>query len=82
MSAISFEELDHLAGEMLPERAVLSTVSPFAGGPERGGNLAIADGGDHGTTIGSACQAVNNAPLAGLLGGNNSLTCIPAAIAN
>ncbi|MGA8116589.1 MAG: hypothetical protein WCA46_23365 [Actinocatenispora sp.] len=81
MSAISFEELDQLAGEMLPERAVLSTVTPFAGGPEGGGNLAIADGGHSGPTISSACQAVNNGPLAGMLGGSNSLTCVPAAIA-
>lgn len=84
MSYISYDELDQLAGEMLPERTVLSTVNPYYwGGSEHGhGNVAIARGGDHGgTTILSACQAVNNAPLAGLLGGNSSLTCIPAAIA-
>jgi hypothetical protein len=40
VSKISFEELDALAGEMLPERAVLSTVVPFHGG---GNDGAIAN---------------------------------------
>ncbi|MGA8116436.1 MAG: hypothetical protein WCA46_22505, partial [Actinocatenispora sp.] len=79
MSVISFEELNLLAGEMLPERAVLSTVTPFAGGAEHG-NVAVVHESSS-PTIASACQAVNNGPLAGIAGGDNSLTCVPAAIA-
>ncbi|MGA8116437.1 MAG: hypothetical protein WCA46_22510 [Actinocatenispora sp.] len=80
MSVISFDELDLLAGEMLPERAVLSTVTPFAGSADHG-NVAIAQEDGSAPTIVSACQAVNNAPLLGMLGGSNSLTCVPTTIA-
>lgn len=74
MSAISFEELDLLAGELLPERAVLSTMTPFGGGGEHG------NGGNGGGSITSTCQAVNNPPLLGVLGGNSSLTCVPTTV--
>ncbi|MGA8116665.1 MAG: hypothetical protein WCA46_23770 [Actinocatenispora sp.] len=81
MSAISFEELTQLAGELLPERAVLSTITPL-GAPEHGGpNVAIVGGGDdHAPTVSSACQAVANDGLA-TLAPTSSLTCTPAAIA-
>ncbi|MGA8116590.1 MAG: hypothetical protein WCA46_23370 [Actinocatenispora sp.] len=84
MSYISIDELNLLNGELLPERTVLSTVSPFyGGGPEHGhgDNGAWSHGSDRGPTIVSACQAVNNPPLLGILGGSNSLTCVPAVVA-
>ncbi|QKW06528.1 hypothetical protein HUT18_09050 [Streptomyces sp. NA04227] len=97
MNAITFEELDGLTGELLPERAVLSTVVPFnnaGGGHDAGGasSSAVAvGGGDNGggALSTSACQAqqVHGTPgLVGALGlgsnnPSNSLTCVPAATA-
>ncbi|ALC25082.1 hypothetical protein ACH46N_10510 [Streptomyces pristinaespiralis] len=85
MSQISFEELDVLAGEMLPERAVLSTVVPFnnwgGGGSEGGGSsssaVAIAPAAsDQNGITSSACtvQEVDGTPgLVGALGlGSNN----------
>lgn len=59
--AISFTNLDQLAGEVLPERTVMSTVStPFnnAGGDGDGGGAgsvssAAAAGGDGGASHGA-----------------------------
>jgi hypothetical protein len=85
MSAISFEELDALTGELLPERAVLSTVNPMGvmGGHGHGhgggssssssSSSAVVVGGggsSHGALVSSACQAVN-----GHHGG--ALACVP-----
>ncbi|RKS71735.1 hypothetical protein BZB76_4542 [Actinomadura pelletieri DSM 43383] len=56
MKSFSYSELDKLAGEVLPERAVLSTL--LAGG---GGN----GGGD--TVVSSSCSSNNNQPQMGLL---------------
>ncbi|AJE81239.1 MULTISPECIES: hypothetical protein [Streptomyces] len=97
MNAITFEELDGLTGELLPERAVLSTVVPFnnAGGHDGGGSSSSAvalgggDSGNHGAISSSACQAqqVHGTPgLVGALGlGSNnpsaSLTCVPTSLA-
>lgn len=74
MPTISFEELDSLTGEMLPERSVLSTMAPvgsFGDGDGVGvgaaesnsSSAAVAEGGDaapRGVISTSACQAVNN----------------------
>ncbi|MET9443061.1 hypothetical protein [Streptomyces sp. NPDC006610] len=78
MSKISFEELDVLAGEMLPERAVLSTVVPFnnwGGGGSEGGSsssaAAVAGGGHGGDQNGissSACHVQETDGTPGLLG--------------
>ncbi|OEV04756.1 hypothetical protein [Streptomyces oceani] len=50
MSKISFEELDGLTGEMLPERSVLSTVVPF-------NNMGGADAADGGSSSAAAAAA-------------------------
>jgi hypothetical protein len=80
MSKISFEELDVLAGEMLPERAVLSTVVPFnnwGGAGSEGGSsssaAAAAAGGGHGGgdqngIVSSACHVQETDGTPGLLG--------------
>ncbi|WP_033322718.1 hypothetical protein [Streptomyces yerevanensis] len=71
MPTISFEELDGLTGELLPERSVLSTMLPLGGGDGVGvgaadsnsSSAAVAEGGDaapRGVISTSACQAVNN----------------------
>ena len=81
MSVIRYEELDQLAGELLPERTVLGVVStPFNGfGP-----------GYRGTAILSACQAPLQQFQAAsifytILGAQSTqggVTCVPAAIAS
>ncbi|MGX1501720.1 UNVERIFIED_CONTAM: hypothetical protein RKD43_000345 [Streptomyces graminofaciens] len=91
MSKISFEELDVLAGEMLPERAVLSTVVPFnnwGGGGSSSSAVAIAPAAsDQNGITSSACtvQEVDGTPgLLGALGlGSNNpssgMTCVPSS---
>lgn len=80
---ISFEELDKIAGEVLPERTVLGVLAtPFnhGGGPGSSAGAgssssAAATGGgvfapapsDHGTTMLSSCQAIDHPQPAGLL---------------
>lgn len=55
MSVIRYEELDQLAGELLPERTVLSVVStPFN---NNGGGASYFSGSSHqGSTAFSAVQ--------------------------
>ncbi|MFF4402989.1 hypothetical protein ACWD4B_28155 [Streptomyces sp. NPDC002536] len=81
---ISFEELDKIAGEVLPERTVLGVLAtPFnhGGGPGSSAGAgssssAAATGGgvfapapsDHGTTILSSCQSIDRQGTPGLLG--------------
>ncbi|QFG24435.1 hypothetical protein [Actinomadura sp. WMMB 499] len=73
MKSFSYTELDMLAGEVLPERAVLST---------------LLVGGGHGddTTVVSSCSANSNQPATGLLTivngvpAGNSQICTPAAV--
>lgn len=84
---ISFtnEELEQFAGEVLPQRAVLSTpiVTPIVGS----GGGPGAPGGQ-GTTALSACNTSNSPGTPGLLGSlglgsanpGNSLSCTPGAI--
>jgi hypothetical protein len=79
MSEIRKEDLDQLAAELLPERAVLGTV---------------AGSGHHSTTVAYACQGSvegnGNAGLVAALVGSGSaqkaadpsLQCFPAAIVN
>jgi hypothetical protein len=77
MPTISFEELEGLTAEMLPERSVLSTVVPFGGhgggdGAASSSSAAVAEGGDaaqRGAMSTSACQAVNNLGAPGVLNG-------------
>ncbi|WP_328771437.1 hypothetical protein [Streptomyces sp. NBC_00286] len=82
MPTISFDELEGLTGEMLPERSVLSTVVPVSGLGGHGGDgvgsassgsssSAVAEGGDvapRGALSTSACQSVNNLGTPGLVG--------------
>lgn len=77
MKTFSYDELDRLTGEILPERAVLSTVAfPLGGGDDQGT-----------TTVLSACNTQNNQATGGLLGalgipangGSSSVSCTPAA---
>lgn len=83
MDAVNFAELNELAGELLPERTVLSTITtPFnnwnpgggSGSGDGGSSSSSAaalggggTGGDHGFSSTSACNA-NNDPQ-----GNNGL---------
>jgi|SwirhisoilCB1_FD_contig_31_2322960_length_363_multi_5_in_0_out_0_1 hypothetical protein len=82
MPTISFDELEGLTGEMLPERSVLSTVVPVGNFGGHGGgdgvgsassnSTAVAEGGDaapRGALSTSACQAVNNLGAPGLVNG-------------
>ncbi|WUH97184.1 hypothetical protein OHR68_27060 [Spirillospora sp. NBC_00431] len=73
MKSFSYSELDMLAGEVLPERAVLSTLL-VGGGENENGNLNFNHnngGGHHGggtTAVVPNCQAINNNPQGGLVG--------------
>lgn len=89
-ATVTYGELDQIAGEVLPERTVLSTVSDFGGG---GGGDTVADFGDDGndgSTALSACQSTQTPGTPGLLGSlglgsanpSSTQTCTPAAVAN
>ncbi|MEV3920113.1 hypothetical protein [Actinomadura coerulea] len=57
MKSFSYTELDKLAGEVLPERAVLSTLL-VGGGENENGNLNLNHGGGDGSTIAqNACKS-------------------------
>jgi hypothetical protein len=86
MSAISYEVLDKLTGELLPERTALGTVSTAFNNAGMGGGMW---GHNEGTTVVSACSAGNHDGTPGLVGllglGYNpdrTFTCIPAAVAS
>ncbi|MFI0483099.1 hypothetical protein [Actinomadura sp. 9N215] len=93
MKSFSYSELDKLAGEVLPERAVLSTLL-VGGGENDNGNLNFNHnngGGHHGggtTAVVPNCQAINNNPQGGLVGAlglssNNptsSFTCASSSV--
>ena len=83
MSTISFQELDLLSGEMLPERTLLSTVTDFSGGGDSSSagssssssSAAAAGGGssnvvadDDGAVVVSACQSTYSPGTPGLTG--------------
>ncbi|MFB4300533.1 hypothetical protein [Actinomadura sp. NTSP31] len=71
MNSFSYTELDKLAGEVLPERAVLSTLL-VGGGDSDNDNLNLNhDGGGHndGTTaVVPNCQSNINHSQGGLVG--------------
>ncbi|MFF1481223.1 hypothetical protein ACFVYD_27345 [Streptomyces sp. NPDC058301] len=75
MSAVNFEEINNLTGELLPERAVLSA---FGGGGY--------GGGDGGATVVSTCTTQSTSPalVAGLPVGTQQITqiCTPATVAH
>ncbi|MFD0899665.1 hypothetical protein [Actinomadura sediminis] len=73
MKSFSYTELDMLAGEVLPERAVLSTLLVGGGDNENeNANLNLGghgnDGGDDTTVVHSTCTSVNAQPQGGLVG--------------
>ncbi|GGU99469.1 hypothetical protein GCM10010182_15550 [Actinomadura cremea] len=86
MKSFSYTELDMLAGEVLPERAVLSTLLVGGGNENENANLNLGghDGDD--TTVVSSCSANSNQPATGLLTiingvpAANSQICTPAAV--
>ncbi|MEU4352784.1 hypothetical protein [Streptomyces sp. NPDC023838] len=73
MSAVNFEEINNLTGELLPERAVLSA---FGGGGY--------GGGDGGATVVSSCATQSTSPalVAGLPVGSQQITqiCTPSTV--
>jgi hypothetical protein len=90
MSVIRYEELDQLAGELLPERTVLGVVSTPFNNWGGGGGMGYGYPPDHGAAALSACQSNQWQQTAGLLGDlslnsqnpNATLSCIPAAAAS
>ncbi|MEU4352955.1 hypothetical protein [Streptomyces sp. NPDC023838] len=89
MSAVNFEELNNLTGELLPERAVLSA---FGGGYDGGhdGGYGGGHGGSHhggghdGATVVSSCavQSTSPAVVLGLPVGTQQITqiCTPSTV--
>ncbi|MGP3634316.1 hypothetical protein ACTU45_13250 [Streptomyces sp. 24-1644] len=96
MSAVNFEELNKLAGELLPERAVLSA---FGGGYDGGydgdnggghdgghdGDNGGGYGGGHGgATVVSTCATQSTSPalVLGLPLGSQQITqiCTPSTV--
>ncbi|TMR03833.1 hypothetical protein ETD83_09530 [Actinomadura soli] len=94
MKSFSYSELDKLTGEVLPERAVLSTLLVGGHGDNENENFNLNHGGGHGghdggtTAVVPNCQAINNNPQGGLIGAlglssNNptsSFTCASSSV--
>jgi hypothetical protein len=89
MKSFSYTELDKLTGEVLPERAVLSTL--LAGGGHHGhgnenSNFNLNHGGHGGgfTAVVPLCQSVvtSHEGILGLIGANNEshFVCSSAAV--
>ncbi|MFA1544808.1 hypothetical protein [Actinomadura chokoriensis] len=86
MKSFSYTELDQLTGEVLPERAVLSTL--LVGGGSDNDNTNVNHGGNgNGTTaVVSTCQSNISRPDSGLLqlvglhaqNDASSLVCTPS----
>ncbi|OLT31751.1 hypothetical protein BJF79_00830 [Actinomadura sp. CNU-125] len=88
MKSFSYTELDMLAGEVLPERAVLSTLLVGGGDENENANVNHLGGGEgDDSTVVSSCSANSNQPATGLLTiingvpAANSQICTPAAVA-
>ncbi|GAA4240597.1 hypothetical protein GCM10022254_65900 [Actinomadura meridiana] len=94
MKSYSYTELDKLVGEVLPERAVLSTLLIGGGSDNENGNFNLnanhgGGGSDSGTTaVVPNCQAINNHSQGGLVGGlglssenpSSSFTCASSTV--
>ncbi|MFI9718518.1 hypothetical protein ACIHFE_02530 [Streptomyces sp. NPDC052396] len=86
-SAITFEELDRMSGELLPMRTVLSSVSP-PGADHPLYRMLVRS--EHGTTVAYACQYRQEPGSPGLLAAlglasstpGYTMTCIPAAVSS
>ncbi|WP_395109348.1 hypothetical protein [Actinomadura sp. SCN-SB] len=87
MKTLSYTELDELAGEVLPERAVLSTllVGGNGGDSYNNNNGSGWDNGAGSSIAQNACQSHISKPDSGLLqlvglhaqNDHQSLTCVP-----
>ena len=84
--SVTFDQLDQMVAEVLPERTVLSVIVTPPGG---GG--AISGGGEGGATAMAACTtstSYTNPGVTGLLapqtqsGPVETTTCVPAAVAS
>jgi hypothetical protein len=91
MKSFSYTELDKLAGEVLPERAVLSTLLVGGGSDNDNDNFNLNHGGGHdgGTTaVVPNCQSNINHSQGGLVGAlglssenpNTSFTCAGSSV--
>lgn len=73
MKSFSYTELDLLAGEVLPERAVLSTLLVGGGDDDNDNHNFNLNAGGHGgdddstTVVQNSCVSTNNQQNAGLL---------------
>ena len=69
MKSFSYAELDRLAGEVMPERAVLSTLlTSFHGGDSYNNNVGgYGNPGGGSTMVMNACQSNITRPDGGLL---------------
>ncbi|WP_149264928.1 hypothetical protein [Actinomadura sp. K4S16] len=88
MKSFSYSDLDRLTGEVLPERAVLSTLLAGGGNSNENGNLNLnhGGGGEGSTAVVPLCQSVvtSHEGLAGLLAADNEshFVCSSAAVAS
>ncbi|MDL4816542.1 hypothetical protein [Actinomadura opuntiae] len=91
MNSFSYTELDKLAGEVLPERAVLSTLLVGGDSDNDNKNFNFGNGGGHdgGTTaVVPNCQSNINHSQGGLIGAlglssenpNTSFTCAGSSV--
>ncbi|MEV5506831.1 hypothetical protein [Streptomyces orinoci] len=86
-SAVTFWELDRIAGEPLPPRTVLSTVAP-PGADHPLYRMLVRS--EHGTTVAYACQYRQDPGSPGLLAAlglasstpGYTMSCIPAAVSS
>lgn len=73
MSAVSYEELDQLSGEMLPERAVLSTITVPGGSFTQTGQAGSYSVGPNGVSYtfqsGAVSSQIGSTGGSGVLGG-------------
>jgi hypothetical protein len=88
MKSFTYTELDKLTGEVLPERAVLSTLLTGGGGSNENSNLNLNHGGNGGgsTAVVPLCQSVvtSHEGLLGLAAADNEahFVCASAAVAS
>ncbi|WP_242904128.1 hypothetical protein [Actinomadura terrae] len=94
MKSFSYTELDLLAGEVLPERAVLSTLIVGGGSDNDNTNTNLNAGGGHGhggggtTAVVPNCQGTITHSQGGLVGAlglssenpNSSFTCASSSV--
>ncbi|TDE38699.1 hypothetical protein [Actinomadura sp. 6K520] len=88
MKSYTYTELEQLTGEVLPERAVLSTLLVGGGGENENANFNLNHGGGNGdggtTAVVPNCQSVINSSqgVAAVLAPvhNSSFTCAGSTV--